>query len=323
MKPADNSNGVIARGLMKLWSARSKDGQARVGLNNLDLEIPAGKTFGLVGESGSGKSTLALALLQLIKLDAGEVWIEGQPIHQLRGKALRQQRRHMQLIFQNPLAALDPRHTVSSAILEPLNLHNIGTDILRRQQLQNLLELVGLSRKLADRYPHQLSGGQQQRVMIARALACRPGFLIADEPVSALDAPIQAQILNLLRELQTELGFTMLFISHDLAVVQFIADHIGVMYQGQLLEHAENHALFNNPCHPYTESLLAAAGAERQRSDYSSEYQDRQSVNDSSDGCSYVGTCLRATKACSQQQPKLTYINKKAEHWVKCLHYEK
>ena len=321
MKPADTSKGVHASGLMKLWPAPNKNQQPRVGLNKVDLTIPAGKTFGLVGESGSGKSTLALALLRLIKLDAGEVRIDGQAIHALDQKSLRRQRQYMQLIFQNPLAALDPRQTAGDAIVEPLNLFNTGSTIQRRQQLQNLLEMVGLSRVLTSRFPHQLSGGQQQRVMIARALASRPSFLVADEPVSALDAPIQAQILNLLRELQTELGFTMLFISHDLAVVQFIADRIGVMYKGQLLEQAENSELFNNPCHPYTESLLAAAGASHQHSGFKSNSQPEvQEKNPQA--CIYSGSCLRAMGKCKQETPQLRYINKSPPHWVKCLHYE-
>lgn len=320
MKSVDTSTGVHARGLMKLWPSYNKQAP-RVGLNNLDLIIPAGKTYGLVGESGSGKSTLALALLRLIKLDAGGVWINGQAIHTLSQAELRAQRQHMQLIFQNPLAALDPRQRIDSAILEPLNLHKIGTAIQRKQQLRNLFELVGLSQSLAARYPHQLSGGQQQRVMIARALACRPSFLIADEPVSALDAPIQAQILNLLRELQAELGFTMLFISHDLAVIQFIADIVGVMYQGELLEQAENEALFNNPCHPYTESLLAAAGAGIQTTRLNPPEQAR-GKNPATSSCCYSGGCLRGMAICSQQAPTLRYINKSPPHWVKCLHYE-
>jgi len=316
-----NSTGVHATGLMKLWPSQNKNQQARVGLNNLDLIIPAGKTYGLVGESGSGKSTLALALLRLIKLDAGKVWIDGQAIHALDEKGLRRQRQHMQLIFQNPLAALDPRHNVGDAILEPLALHNVGTAIQRRQQLQNLFELVGLGRALASRFPHQLSGGQQQRVMIARALASRPSFLIADEPVSALDAPIQAQILNLLRELQTELGFTMLFISHDLAVIQFIADQIGVMYNGQLLEQAENNELFSNPCHPYTESLLAAAGAGHQYAEVNPGKR-QQERNQGPHCCTFAHNCPRAIQGCRQREPSLRYINKSPPHWVKCLHYE-
>ncbi|MBE9549536.1 MAG: ABC transporter ATP-binding protein [Proteobacteria bacterium] len=321
MNQPNNSTGVHATGLMKLWPSQKKNQQDRVGLNNLDLIIPAGKTFGLVGESGSGKSTLALALLRLIKLDAGEVWIDGQAIHALDEKGLRNQRQHMQLIFQNPLAALDPRHSVGDAILEPLVLHNVGTAIQRRQQLQNLFELVGLGRTLASRYPHQLSGGQQQRVMIARALASRPSFLIADEPVSALDAPIQAQILNLLRDLQTELGFTMLFISHDLAVIQFIADRIGVMYHGQLLEQAENNELFSNPCHPYTESLLTAAGASHQSAVVNPGKQ-QQEINQGPNSCIYAHSCPRVMQKCRHHEPSLRYINKSPPHWVKCLHYE-
>lgn len=320
MKATDTSTGIHASGLQKLWPAYNKQAP-RVGLNNIDLIIPAGKTYGLVGESGSGKSTLALALLRLIKLDAGEIWINGQAIHSLSETELRAQRQHMQLIFQNPLAALDPRQRIDSAIMEPLNLHKIGTAIQRVQQLRNLFELVGLSQSLASRYPHQLSGGQQQRVMIARALACRPSFLIADEAVSALDAPIQAQILNLLRELQAELGFTMLFISHDLAVIQFIADIVGVMYQGELLEQADNETLFNNPCHPYTESLLAAAGAGIQTiSSYPRNKTPR--IKPASGGCCYNGNCLRNMATCSQQIPALRYINKSPPHWVKCLHYD-
>jgi oligopeptide/dipeptide ABC transporter ATP-binding protein len=181
--------------------------------------------------------------------------------------------------------------------------------------------MVGLSRALTMRFPHQLSGGQQQRVMIARALASRPSFLVADEPVSCLDAPIQAELLNFRPVLQTALGFTMLFISHDLAVVQFIADRIGVMYKGQLLEQAENYELFNNPCHPYTESLLAAAGAGHQHSGFKSNSQSEvQEKNPRA--CIYSENCLRAMEKCTQETSRLRYINKSPPHWVKCLHYE-
>ncbi len=310
------TTGVTASGLIKSWAP------AQRALDNLSIDIPGGTTYGLVGESGSGKSTLALALLRLISLDAGEVIIDGQAIYSLGEKTLRAQRRDMQIIFQNPQAAMNPRHQIAEIILEPLTLHTLGTHIQRQQQLQNLMEMVGLSENLKNRYPHQLSGGQQQRVMIARALSCRPGFLIADEPVSALDAPIQAQILNLLSDLQSELGFTMLFISHDLAVVQFIADTIGVMYQGQLVEQAENQALFSNPCHPYTESLLAAAGAGRRRPGKQMGVLADQG-QPSNEYCNYAHTCSLASDICLKRTPLTTYISKTPPHWVKCLHYEK
>ncbi len=316
MQQNKSAMGVSASGLRKFWAP------SQLALDNLSIDIPAGTTYGLVGESGSGKSTLGLALLRLISLDAGEVVVDGQPIYSLDEKSLRAQRRDMQIIFQNPQAAMNPRHQIAEIILEPLALHTHGTHIQRQQQLQNLMEMVGLSENLKNRYPHQLSGGQQQRVMIARALSCRPGFLIADEPVSALDAPIQAQILNLLADLQSELGFTMLFISHDLAVVQFIADTIGVMYQGQLVEQADNQTLFSNPCHPYTENLLAAAGAGRRRpSNQISALADQNQPSE--EGCNYAHTCSLASNICLKRTPQTTYISKSPPHWVKCLHYEK
>ncbi len=312
--------GVSARGLTKYW--RGPGPTQTLALDDLSIDISKGSTYGLVGESGSGKSTLALALLRLIQPDKGEVIVDGHQIYALDERALRAQRRDMQLVFQNPQAAMNPRHSIAEIILEPLHVHNIGTPIQRHQQLQNLMEMVGLSKNLAPRFPHQLSGGQQQRAMIARALASRPSFLITDEPVSALDAPIQAQILNLLRELQRELGFTMLFISHDLAVVQFIADTIGVMYQGRLIEQAENKVLFNNPCHPYTENLLAAAGA-GQRQTFTRKSPATDSSPTLKAACVYAPACPVATRDCQQKAPATTYINKSPEHWVKCLHYEK
>ena len=316
------TTGLSATGLVKFWPRSQGSVATQPVLDNISFTIPGGSTYGLVGESGSGKSTLALALLRLIPITAGEVIIDGQPIYQLNEVELRTQRREMQIVFQNPQAAMNPRHTIAEIILEPLVLHTLGTAIQRRQQLQNLMEMVGLSKNLTKCYPHQLSGGQQQRVMIARALSCRPGFLIADEPVSALDAPIQAQILNLLRELQRELGFTMLFISHDLAVIQFIADTIGVMYQGQLLEQADNQELFDNPCHPYTENLLAAAGAGR-RLQAANKAPHKNHKAETKAVCAYYQNCPVAVNTCLKRAPASTFVNKTAAHWVKCLHYEK
>ena len=227
-------------------------------VDGVDLTLARGKTLGLVGESGSGKTTVGRTLLRLIPATAGSVVFDGQNVFSLKGRFLRALRRRMQIIFQDPVGSLNPRMTVGDIVGEPLIVHNIVPPNQRRQRVGQLLERVGLSASYVTRYPHEFSGGQRQRIGIARALASNPDFIVCDEPVSALDVSIQAQILNLLSDLQAEMGLSYLFIAHNLAVVEHFADEVAVMYLGRIVERASRDALYSAPTHPYTKSLLAS-----------------------------------------------------------------
>jgi ABC-type oligopeptide transport system ATPase subunit len=258
------------RGLVKHFSLdrgvllRRKVGVVRA-VDGIDFEVKRGETFGIVGESGSGKSTTARLLARLLDPTAGEVRFEGRDITALRGAGLKEVRRELQMVFQDPYSSLNPRKTIGSIVAEPLVIHRVESDrAARKRAVQELLETVGLNSEHYNRYPHEFSGGQRQRVGIARALALDPRLLIADEPVSALDVSIQAQVLNLLRDLQRRLGLTMVFISHDLSVIRHMCDRIAVMHDGRIVEVACNEALYSAPREPYTRELLAAVpGARR------------------------------------------------------------
>jgi peptide/nickel transport system ATP-binding protein len=227
-------------------------------VDGMDLQIRRGETYGLVGESGCGKSTFGRALLQLEDLTAGEVSFDGIDLTLLKGEELRRQRRHMQMVFQDPLGSLDPRQTVEQLLLEGMSAHGLTKERDARARLVELLKAVGLPRTALSKYPHEFSGGQRQRVGIARALSVEPQLIVADEPVSALDVSVQAQVINLLEDLQDEFGLTYLVIAHDLAVVRHISDRIGVMYLGSLVEEAEADDLYATPLHPYTRALMSA-----------------------------------------------------------------
>ena len=235
------------------------NGEVLRAVDDVSFKIYKGETFGLVGESGCGKSTTGRTILRLLKHTDGEVYFEGKNIFGLSRSEMNKLRKDMQIIFQDPYASLDPRMTVEEIIAEPLIIHHVyKTKEERQQRVYELLELVGLEKEHAKRVPHEFSGGQRQRIGIARSLALNPKFIICDEPISALDVSIQAQIVNLLKDLQEKLGLTLLFIAHDLSMVKYISDRVGVMYYGHLVEIADAEELYKNPIHPYTKSLLSA-----------------------------------------------------------------
>jgi len=251
---------LSARGLTKTYkqsSGRFGFGSTSVkALDNVSISLKEGATLGVVGESGSGKSTLARCLLQLLPLDAGEVEFEGHNLAALSGAELRAARRHLQMVFQDPFASLNPRMKVAEIVGEGLVIHSLGDAKQRREKVQHMLERVGLAAADMEKYPHQFSGGQRQRIGIARALVLEPKVVVCDEPVSALDVSIQAQILLLLKELQGEMGLSYIFISHDLRVVRHIADEVAVMYRGQVVESGAVEAIYANPREQYTQNLL-------------------------------------------------------------------
>ena len=236
--------------------------QRRIGavraVDGLDFDVFKGETLGLVGESGCGKSTTGRTILQLYRPTEGEVIFEGQDLTQLRGEQMRAIRRRMQIIFQDPFASLNPRMTVGNIIAEPLRIHNIMSRSAQKEYVSNLMEKVGLNPYFVNRYPHEFSGGQRQRIGIARSLALEPSFIVADEPISALDVSIQAQVVNLLEDLQNQLNLTYLFIAHDLSMVRHICDRVAVMYLGKIVELGKTDDVYDNPQHPYTQSLLSA-----------------------------------------------------------------
>ncbi|WP_400164320.1 ABC transporter ATP-binding protein [Brevibacillus sp. TJ4] len=227
-------------------------------VDGVDLVIYPGETVSIVGESGCGKSTTGRCILRLIEPTDGQVLFEGKDIRRLSGEELRKARRDMQLVFQDPFASLNPRKSVGQILEDPLIVHGIGTPAERRNKVEEMIEIVGLSKQQLDRFPHEFSGGQRQRIGIARALILRPKLIVADEPVSALDVSIQAQILNLMQDLQKEFSLTYLFISHDLSVVRHISDRVAVMYLGKVVEVADKKKLYEQPTHPYTQALLSA-----------------------------------------------------------------
>ncbi|MBQ4424342.1 MAG: ABC transporter ATP-binding protein [Lachnospiraceae bacterium] len=288
-------------------------------VDDVSFTIEKGKTLGVVGESGCGKTTTGRTILRLVEPTSGQVIFNGTDITALSKEELRKMRCEMQLIFQDPFSSLDPRNTVRQAIAEPIIYNKILTDKKAiEDRVIELMEIVGLAPRLINSYPHELDGGRRQRVGIARALAMNPKFIVCDEPVSALDVSIQAQILNLLEELQDKLGLTYMFITHDLAVVNHFADDIAVMYLGQIVEKAPAEELFENPLHPYTKALLSAipipeTGNTIQRIILKGEIN---SPIDPEDECRFAKRCLYATEECHKKTPAL--IEVKPEHWVAC-----
>lgn len=292
-------------------------------VDGVSFSLKRGETFSIVGESGCGKSTTAQAVLRMTPLTAGSIRFDGEDLTRLTQRQMRPFRRRIQMVYQDPFGSLNPRACVAELIGEPLRIHGLARDKSSyRSRIDELMSLVGLRPDMADRYPHEFSGGQRQRIGIARALALDPALLVCDEPVSALDVSIQAQIINLLMDLQNRLGLTYLFIAHDLSVVRHISDRIGVMYLGQMVEVAERDALFSSPSHPYTKALLDAVP----RADPSNRGSGKAapisgeipSVRNPPPGCRFNPRCRFATEVCRVELPALRKISQ--SRWVACHH---
>ena len=289
-------------------------------VDNVSFDIYEGETLGLVGESGCGKSTCGRALLRLYDITDGVVKVDGTDIASLSSAALRKARPAMQMVFQDPQASLNPRMTVAAIIREPLDEHTDLSGAEKLARIYELMDAVGLNRNFANRYPYEFSGGQRQRIGIARALALHPKFIVCDEPIAALDVSIQAQVINLLEDLQKKFGLTYLFISHDLSMVRHIADRVAVMYLGQIVELAPRDAIFSTPRHPYTQALLSAVPepdpaleADRQRIILTG---DVPSPANPPEGCNFCTRCPRATELCRRVEPRLQQIE--PMHFVTC-----
>lgn len=316
---------VSVRGLKKHFPIKSglifqRETAAVKAVDGLDFDIFRGETLGLVGESGCGKSTTGRTILQLHRATSGTVNFEGTELTTLKGNSLREMRRKMQIIFQDPYASLNPRMSISRIISEPLVVHGIGSDKDRQKRVEELLERVGLNPFFANRYPHEFSGGQRQRIGVARALALEPSFIVCDEPISALDVSIQAQVVNLLQDLQRDMGLTYLFIAHDLSMVRHICDRVAVMYLGKIVEMAESEELYTNPLHPYTQALLSAVPVpdpdveeNRQRIILKG---DLPSPANPPIGCNFNTRCPVAIDVCFDWDPEL--IEVLPGHWVAC-----
>jgi peptide/nickel transport system ATP-binding protein/oligopeptide transport system ATP-binding protein len=295
-------------------------------VDGVSFTLRRGEVLGIVGESGCGKSTLARAVMRLVEPDAGDVRLDGQDFAGLSGRTLRETRRRMQMVFQDPFGSLNPRHRAGAIIAEPLKVHGLSN---AKARVAELLALVGLSPDAAERYPHEFSGGQRQRIAIARALALSPDIVIADEPVSALDVSVQSQIINLIVELRAKLGLSMIFISHDLAVVRHVADRVAVMYFGRIVELAPTPELFAAPRHPYTQALLAAVPRPVQeavklagkpappRPAFEGEMPD---PTDPPRGCAFRARCPIAVAKCAEAPPRLARVC--ADREVACYRAE-
>ncbi len=302
-----------------------KKGYTVHAVDGVSFSVKQGETLGLVGESGCGKSSLGRSLLKLYSPTEGQIFFAGQDITHLSHKAMRPLRQQMQVIFQDPTESLNPRHTVAMILREPFVIHNIGTEQQRDQWVDELLIKVGLSPQAAQRYPHEFSGGQKQRIGIARAIALEPKLVVCDESVSALDVSVQAQILNLLLELQQQMGLTLVFIAHDLSVVRHISDTIAVMYLGKIVEYGPAQQVYLQPKHPYTQALLSAIPIthpkfRRQQSERIILSGDVPSPINPPAGCRFASRCPQAMPHCRSQEPRMQTVA--GEQQVACYLYQ-
>jgi oligopeptide transport system ATP-binding protein len=288
-------------------------------LDDVSFTIRKGETFGLVGESGCGKTTTGRCILRLIEPTSGEVSFDGKDLLSVDAANLRRMRRDMQIIFQDPYSSLNPRMRVGQIVVEPLTIHNVGSKAERRDRVAELLQLVGLDASHAQRYPHEFSGGQRQRIGIARALALNPKFIVCDEPVSALDVSVQAQVVNLLQDLQEQLNLTYLFISHGLSVVEHISTRVGIMYLGKLVEVASSEEIFRNPLHPYTRALLSAIPKPEpdERRNRLPLLGDIPTPLNPPSGCRFRTRCTMAEPRCAETEQRLVEVSK--DHFVACM----
>jgi oligopeptide/dipeptide ABC transporter ATP-binding protein len=304
----------IRRGLLKRTVGWVK------AVDGVSFKIEAGKTLGLVGESGCGKTTVGRTILRLIRATAGDVYFDGRDVFTQPGYVMRRMRRDMQLIFQDPYGSLNPRMTVENIVGESIGVHEGLRSRKRRDRVISLLEKVGLAAHHAGRYPHEFSGGQRQRIGIARALALGPKFIVCDEPVSALDVSIQSQIVNLLQDLQAELGLTYLFIAHDLAVVEHISDYVAVMYLGRIVEYTDRDELYANPLHPYTQALMSAIPRPEphRKTERIVLRGEVPSPSNPPSGCPFHPRCPIAEERCAREIQHLEQKTEGAEHIVAC-----